>query len=245
MNKPENCWEKNQCLISDILRKKHICKTYWGYEDKDLEDNGEPKLDAKMVEYWANEACAGGYCEYCYGAQFNEFFTERPTETDIAEYIMLNSIKADVAKKEKRKKLINLKSKGNNEGQLITLCIDHEYIQVPKLATEIISVIKSADYDCLLNAYATIELYGETKKWSPHLHIITRKVKKAGYIAQLFRRKFQKEKYQIYRVDVKDITYENGMNYVSGIKESPEKNEASEMDREYRNENSLENLYEI
>lgn len=247
MNKVENnAWEKNPDLISEILKKRHICKTYWGYEDKDLGENGEPKLDAKMVEYWVKDECAGGYCEYCMGYSYNEYFQEKPSQSDINEVIMKGILKGDLAKKEKKKKLNNIKLMDNKQGQLITLCIDKDYKQVPKLTEEVISVIKSADYDCLLDAHATIELYGVNKEFNPHLHIATRKVKKAGYVAQIFRRKFQKDKYQIYRVDVKDIhSYDSAMAYVGGYKDSPEKNEASEMDREYRNENSLANLYEI
>ena len=159
---------------------------------------------------------------------------------------MKQRLKCEMAKKVKRKKYMELyNGTDKNNGQLITLCIDKEYKQVPKLCGDIISVIIKAEYDCLLDAQATIELYGTNKVWNPHIHIATKKLKPNGAVAQLFRRKLVKDKYQVYRVDVKDLPYDSACAYVGGFKDSPEKNEASEMDREYRNEHSLEHIYEL
>jgi hypothetical protein len=152
----------------------------------------------------------------------------------------------DLAKKVKRKKyneLINGADKNN--GQLITLCIDKDYKQVPKLAEEIISVIIKADYDCLLDAQATIELYGKSEtELLPHIHIVTKKLKPDGAVAQLFRRKFQKDKYQVYRVDVKTLPYESAEAYVMGEKEGA-KLAATAKDKAYRQANGLQDIYDL
>lgn len=242
--KSENPYENHSIMMDEILRKKHKCKTFWGFEDKDRESNGEPKLNARMVEYYENDDCPN-YCEYCMGYSYNQYFQEKPTQTEINEVIMKNRLKGDIAINVKRKKYRDLQLDGSQEGQLITLCIDKEYIQVPKLAEEIISVIRSSNYECLIDAVASIELYGKTQEFAPHIHLVTRKVKKAGYVAQLFRRKFQKDKYQIYRVDVKDLTYANGREYIYGVKKCDNKNESTELDKIYRKANNLLDVYEI
>lgn len=132
-----------------------------------------------------------------------------------------------------------------NNGQLITLCIDKEYKQVPKLAEEIISVIKLTDYDCLLDAAATIELYGKSEtELNPHIHIATKKLKPDGAVAQLFRRKFIKAKWQVYRVDVKGLPWDSAIDYVGGIKEGA-KLAATEKDKEYRLKHNLQDIYDL
>ncbi len=241
-----NPFETYPNTFAEIYRKRHKCETVMLYTDDDLEASGEAKLNAEKKEHWVNEECAAGYCEYCHGWRYNEWFQEKPTNEEVNDMIMKQQLKCDMAKKVKRKKYMELRNGADiNNGQLITLCIDKDYKQVPKLVGDIISVIIKTDYDCLLDAAATIELYGTNKLWNPHIHIATKKLKPNCAVAQLFRRKFVKDKYQVYRVDVKDLPMSAAMAYVGGHKDSPEKNEASEMDREYRNENSLEPIYDL
>nr|QNG41050.1 hypothetical protein [Pygoscelis antarcticus] len=241
-----NPFETYPQTFAAILRKKHTCETIMLYADEDREPNGEPKLNARLQEHWVEEACAYGQCEYCHGWQYNEWFQEKPTDSEVQELILKQQIKVDLAKKVKRKKyneLINGADKNN--GQLITLCIDKDYKQVPKLAEEIISVIIKADYDCLLDAQATIELYGKSEtELLPHIHIVTKKLKPDGAVAQLFRRKFQKDKYQVYRVDVKTLPYESAEAYVMGEKEGA-KLAATAKDKAYRQANGLQDIYDL
>jgi len=243
MNNP---FETYPQTFADIYRKRHTCETVMLYCDADLEANGEPKLNAQKKEHWVNEECAWGYCEYCHGWRYNEWFHEKPTDLEVQELILKQQIKCDLAKKVKRKKyneLINGADKNN--GQLITLCIDKEYKQVPKLAEEIISVIIKADYDCLLGARASIELYGKSEtELLPHIHIVTKKLKPDGAVAQLFRRKFVKDKWQVYRVDVKTLPYESAEAYVNGDKEGA-KLAATVKDKEYRQANGLQDIYDL
>ncbi len=241
-----NPFETYPQTFAAILRKKHTCETIMLYADEDREPNGEPKLNARLQEHWVREECAEGACEYCHGWQYNEWFQEKPTDPEVQELILKQQIKVDLAKKVKRKKyneLINGADKNN--GQLITLCIDKGYQQVPKLAEEIISVIIKADYDCLLDAQATIELYGKSEtELLPHVHIVTKKLKPDGAVAQLFRRKFVKDKYQVYRVDVKTLPYESAEAYVMGEKEGA-KLAATAKDKEYRLKNNLQDIYDL
>ncbi len=252
MNNP---FETYPNTFAEIYRKRHKCETVMLYTDDDLEASGEPKLNAEKKEHWVNEACAEGWCEYCHGWQFNEWFQEKPTNEDVNELIMNQQLKCDLAKKVKRKKYMEkFNGEDKNNGQLITLCIDKDYKQVPKLAEEIISVIIKTDYDCLLDAQATIELYGKSEtELTPHIHIVTKKLKPDGAVAQLFRRKFIKPKWQVYRVDVKPLPYECGEDYVNGNKGEPSEAEANswnkmdavKKDREYRLKHNLRDIYPL
>jgi hypothetical protein len=241
MNNP---FETYPQTFANIYRKRRKCPTVMLYCDEDKEPNGEPKLNAREKEHMVEEACVYGQCEYCHGWQYNEWFQEKPTEEEVAQLILKQQVKCDMAKKVKRKKyneLINGAEKNN--GQLITLCINKGYIQVPKLAEDIISVIIKADYDCLLDAKATIELYGKSEtELLPHLHIVTKKCKPDGAVAQVFRRKLQKEQWQVYRVDVKSLPYDAAENYVMGEKDDS-KDKSLKKDKEYRLKNNLQDIY--
>ena len=103
MEKPDNPYEKYPEIFRSILKKKHSCPTYWDYDDEDKLPCGEIKHDAKLNEYWVNEECANGCCEYCYGHRYSEWFAEKPTEDDISDFILKERIKCDMAEKVKRK----------------------------------------------------------------------------------------------------------------------------------------------
>lgn len=240
-----NPYENYPEMLKTILSKRHICPTIWKYEDSDKHPNGEIKAEAKKSEYWVNEACAHGYCEYCYGHRFNEWFLEKPTAQQIEEWILCQRIKSDLAEKVKRQEYRKMLHRQNPdaEGQLITLAIDKDYEQVPKLFLEIISVIRLANYDCLIDSIATLEINTENGK-RPHIHILTRKVKKPSYVAQMFRRKFIKDKYQVYRVDVTSLPYKAGLDYIHGEKTS-KKQEYVQKDAEYKEKNNLLSHYDI
>jgi hypothetical protein len=250
-----NPFETYPQTFAELYRKRHQCPTIMLYSEEDKDASGEPKLNARKQEHWVNEACAYGQCEYCHGYQYNEWFNEKPTEEEISSRILREQIKCDMAKKVKRKKYNEiLNGADKNNGQLITLCIDKDYKQVPKLAEEIISVIIKAQYDCLLDSKATIELYGKSEtELLPHIHILTKKLKPDGAVAQLFRRKFVKDKYQVYRVDVKTLPYESGEDYVMGHKgggvdegdTSWNKMAAVIKDKEYRSIHNLKDIYDI
>jgi hypothetical protein len=241
-----NPWENNPELFAEILRKKHNCPTYWDYDDEFKLPNGDIGYGAKLNEYWVNEECANGCCEYCYGHRYNEWFAEKPTREDIKEFILKQRLKCDMAEKVKRKTYKDLLNNGEgeeNDGQLITLCIDKEYKQVPKLATEIISVIRNTKYNFIENGYACIEVFGKDD-FAPHIHIVTKKLKRNGVIAQTLRRKFQTTKWQVYRVDVKALPYNTAWDYVGGEKQLAKQGQC-EKDREYREKNNLLDLYEL
>lgn len=220
MDKSTNPFETYAQTFADILRKRHICPTIWKYDPEDIRSDGEAELNAKKYEYWVNDACAEGHCEYCYGARYNEWFEEKPTEDEIGLHLVKHQIKCDMAKKVKRKTYNELLVKNSGEtAQLITLCIDKEYKQIPKVAELILGVISQTNYSFLVDAVGTIEVYGEDSNWNPHIHIITRKVKRCGQVAQVLRRKFQTPKYQVYRIDVKELPYNSGLEYVMGEKQ--------------------------
>lgn len=242
MNNP---FETYPNTFAEIYRKRHKCETVMLYTDDDLEASGEAKLNAEKKEHWVNEACAEGWCEYCHGWQYNEWFQEKPTNEDVNELIMNQQLKCDLAKKVKRKKYMEkFNGEDKNNGQLITLCIDKDYKQVPKLAEEIISVIKETQYKDIIDGYAVIEVTGDDMEWNPHIHCVTKKVGKAGALAQVLRRKFINEKYQIYRVHIEPVKYERGLTYMEGDK-IDDKLPQVEADKKYRNDNKLKRLYNL
>jgi len=246
--KEDNPFLKHQDLLVKLLKAKHICPTCWEYEPKDIRPDGEPELNAVKQEYWVHEACAGGYCEYCYGARYNEYFEEKPTDAEVISLIRQKQLKTDraalhLAKQYKKE----LYKDDEDNGQLITLCIDKDYKQIPKLCGDILAEIKQSNYGFMSEAKAVCEIHTE-HGIRPHIHIITKKIKKAGYVSQILRRKFQNPKYQIYRVDVKVLPYECGEDYVNGHKggESTGSENLKEAlmikDREYREMNNMTHI---
>jgi hypothetical protein len=125
------------------------------------------------------------------------------------------------------------------------LCIDKDYKQIPKLYGDIVSQIKQANYGFMSEAKAVLEVHTE-QGIRPHIHVLTKKIKKAGYVSQILRRKFQNDKYQIYRIDVKPLPYEAGEEYIKGNKgelfTGEHKAACVQKDRDYRMENKIENL---
>lgn len=241
----ENPFETYAETISAMMRKRHVCKTYMAYEDQHVRADGEVEPWAKKSEFWVNNECATDACEYCSGWKYNEWFQEKPTESDIRELLMKHAIRCDMAKKVKRKKYNAILHNGEeNNGQLITLAIDKEYKQMPKLCEDIINEVRKSNYACLHNAEAVCEFYGTDGDWNPHIHVVTKKVENAGKIAQLFRRKFIKPKWQVYRVHIKEEPYEAARKYVHHDK-IEEKTEAMKKDKEYRSTHSLSDIYEI
>ena len=105
--------------------------------------------------------------------------------------------------------------------------------------------IKKSNYGFMSEAKAVLEIHTE-QGIRPHVHIITRKIKKPGYVSQILRRKFQNDKYQIYRIDVKPLPYEAGADYIKGDKGGEEtdvvKTALVQKDRDYRMENKIENI---
>ena len=69
-------------------------------------------------------------------------------------------------------------------------------------------------------------------------------MKRNGVVAQNLRRKFQVPKYQIYRVDVKELPYNVAWDYVGGTK-TDVKLAQSIKDIEWRKNNNIESLYEL
>lgn len=242
----DNPFLKHQDLLVKLLKEKHHCPTTWQYDPKDIRPDGEAELNAVKREYWVNEECGGGYCEYCYGARYNEYFEEKPNEAEVMALIRQKQLKTDRAQierdKDYKKELYN---EDKNNGQLITLCIDKDYKQIPKLYGDIVAEIKKSNYGFLSEAKAVLEIHTENGI-RPHVHVLTKKIKKAGYVSQILRRKFQNDKYQIYRIDVKPLPYECGEDYVNGNKGEPSEGEYKfacvQKDRDYRMENKIENI---
>jgi hypothetical protein len=242
----DNPFLKHQDLLVKLLKEKHHCPTVWQYDPKDIRPDGEAELNAVKQEYWVNEECGGGYCEYCYGHRYNEYFEEKPTMEDVIALLRKKQLKTDRAQlirdKEYKKELYGY---DENNGQLITLCIDKDYKQIPKLYGDIVSQIKQSNYGFLSKAQAVLEIHTE-HGIRPHIHLLTEKIKKAGYVSQILRRKFQNDKYQIYRIDVKQLPYEAGADYIRGDKGGEEtdvvKTALVQKDREYRMRNKIENL---
>lgn len=227
-----NPFENYPELFEEVFMKKHECPTVELYNEK-LKRN---------EEYYTDELCINGCCEYCYGYRYNEWFAEKPTLEDVREYVMKQRLKCDLAEKHKKEQEQKAKLDLKEEGQLITLSINQEYKQVPSLFRDIIQKIKDANYGFLYDSYAALEVTGKDDKWNPHIHIVTKKVKRNGQVAQVLRRKFQNDKFQIYNVDVKALPWKIGVDYVNAGKVYY-KLEATAKDKEYREANNLEHIY--
>ena len=231
-----NPYSQNPSLFFDLFKRRHICPTYWSYAKE---------TDGFQTEFMLEENCINGCCSYCYGHDYNEMFAEKPNDEQVYKKIEECRIKCDKSMEEQRK-AYNLKKFGEdeNDGYLITLSIDKAYLQVPKLAEEIISVIKETQYKDIIDGYAVIEVTGEDMEWNPHIHCVTKKVGKAGALAQVLRRKFINEKYQIYRVHIEPVKYERALTYMEGDK-IDDKLAQVEADKKYRNDNKLKRIYNL
>ncbi len=245
MAQSNNPFETYPETFRSILRKRFVCPTLWKYDDKDIRADGEAEIHARKYEYWVNDECAAGACLFCLGRQHNEWFQEKPSDTEIDDWILKNQIKCELAKKAKRKRYNEiLMGNEKNNGQLITLSLDQKYQQIPKLFADIIAEIRKADYEFLLGAFATLEVYGKDGNYNPHCHIITKKIKNPGVVTQAFRRKFIKDKWQCYRVHIRELPYEAGDIYCQGIKETS-KQDAVAKDEKYRQDNNILSYYII
>jgi hypothetical protein len=126
------------------------------------------------------------------------------------------------------------------------MSIDKAYLQVPKLVEDIMAELKQTQYKDITDGLASIELWsgGNDESWNPHIHILTRKSCEPGALAQTLRRKFIKDKWQIYRINVVNTNYDNTIDYIDGVKEGA-KLPYVEKDIKYRNENNLQHRYEL
>lgn len=229
-----NPFENYPELFEDVFMKKHECPTVtlWNEEEK------------TNHEYYTDELCINGCCEYCYGHRYNEWFAEKPTLEEVREYILRQKLKCDLAEKQKKNNEKKAMLKIKDEDQLITICINQDYKQIPDLFRDIIAVIRDAKYSFLMDANAVCEVTGKNGKFNPHIHIHTRKIKRDGQVAQVLRRKLVNEKYQVYNIDVKSLPRKEAMDYVEGYK-TGDKLEATAKDKEYREANNLDHIYEI
>lgn len=230
----ENPFENHPELFEQVFKAKHKCPTVEIY-NKDTNCN---------IEYLTDELCVNGCCEYCCGNRYNEWFATKPSDEAVRSLVLKMRIKSDMATKHNKKAYNKLLATAGDEGQLVTLCIDKKYQKIPDLFLEIKSRIQEANYSCLCDAYIVLEVYGKDNNFNPHIHIITRKIKANSAVAQLLRRKFQNDKYQIYRVDVAARPYTCIDQYIQGDKQA-NKLGATAKDKEYREANNLMHVYKL
>lgn len=155
--------------------------------------------------------------------------------------------------------------KCNEEGVLITLCLDQSLNEVDAIEAQynVIEEIRKAGYKWLVDARICFEYWGKTYnddyhkemddmeseqklhengnfKWNPHIHISCRRIGKESVIRQNLIRKFVSKKlYGVYRIDVKRLEIAKAIDYVMGVK-CEGKMEQVKMDNDIRNKYGVE-----
>jgi hypothetical protein len=120
-----------------------------------------------------------------------------------------------------------------------------------------VNEMRKSNYKFIVNGKMSFEFHTEMG-WNPHIHIYTETDKQIGAIAQVLRRKFvEKSKWKIWNIDVKAGTAENQEGYVharSACSSNPEENtvikkddkmEFVMKDNEFRQQNNIQNSYDI
>lgn len=234
----ENPYDQNPSLFFDLFKKRHICPTYWSYAKE---------TDKMKTEFMLEEDCINGCCSYCYGHDYNEMFAEKPTDEQVYKKIEECKVRCDVAARQRASaRKAKLYEGDKHDGLFVTMSIDKAYLQIPKLCEDIMAELKQTQYKDITDGLASLELWsgGNDESWNPHIHILTRKSCEPGALAQTLRRKFVKDKWQIYRINVVNTNYNNTIDYIDGVKEGA-KLPYVEKDIKYRNENNLAHRYEL
>jgi hypothetical protein len=112
---------------------------------------------------------------------------------------------------------------------------------------KLIEAIKSAKWALIDNGKARCEYYSEVG-WNPHIHIFTYQKKNDGALAQHVRKKIKavlKDKASIvYRVSVVNASDDRHVKYINGEKKEG-KEKYVRMDENFRNENGIEETYDL
>lgn len=178
--------------------------------------------------------------------RWNDVFVNKPTDYEVQIYLM----KLDDKNKKNsqyQKNLYNQVIHDECMCCLATLSIDQEYLQVPQLIKEIVSVLRSTAYKWYDEPILRAEFYsGQDGKWNPHIHILNKRGLNNGVapsvIKQALTKKLKGTKYQVYRVAAHQFPLTAGENYINGIKKQ-EKQENVEKDAQYRKENNIDDIY--
>ena len=197
-------------------------------------------------------------CEYCNGTKWNDIFQKQPTEAEVNEYLNLLMLKTENAERIKKTDMIQQKN-GGNDAVLLTMSLDKEYKQIPRLINDIYATLRKSNYKWLDSGIATCEFYS-SNGWNPHIHIVwqrkaettiqPKEMKKTLYNKFLYKKygtkkveidPAKKAKYQIYNLDFKLLPYESGVDYVSQVKQES-KLENCKKDTIYRLENGLRHI---
>lgn len=127
--------------------------------------------------------------------------------------------------------------------QFITVALPTETTDLDQLKKR----IQSLDYKYLDGAYLTVEYFsGELKKRNLHIHILKTGIYNKSKLIRDMSRKF---KVAVNFVNVKKSTkesdYQNRLNYINGEKISELKKENCDKDREWRDQNGFQHIYNL
>lgn len=166
-------------------------------------------------------SCADTCC--CEGV-FNEFFTEKPTQSEVTEFCKNLFIKGEKAKQHAADRRRALFNQAQESGQIITINFDKK--TSPEVIQDVLQEIANTNYVWLSeDAIACIEFFSQQSPNSPenpHCHIATKRQNdkngkpiKATNIAQQIRRKY-KNLECVYGVNGQERTWSIAKSYVDG-----------------------------
>lgn len=128
---------------------------------------------------------------------------------------------------------------GDYQAYLITLSLDKSCNHIDQM--KVIKEIQKTGYKSIIspNSKYSLEYYGSTDlSWNPHIHIYSDKLKSFSSTAQPLQRKFIKDKYKVYRVNVVSRPSIAISDYIIGEK-SQKKSDAIHLDQKYRLEHKI------
>jgi len=200
---------------------------------------------------------------------FNHLFEFEPTNEQAMDWVnqtwFIPNKKADLYKAKRMNKLLKDEDPNLIKSRIITLQFDKknhkemcESSTFNRAFCEIyVNEMRKSNYKFITNGKMSFEFYTQMG-WNPHIHIYTETDKQIGAIAQVLRRKFvEKSKWKIWNIDVKAGTAENQEGYVharSACSSNPEENtvikkddkmEFVMKDNEFRQQNNIQNSYDI
>lgn len=187
---------------------------------------------------------------------WNRHFKEKPTDTQLIDYLDINEIKCD-ENTVLRKQRLAKKRYGDLEAFNITVGFDKHIgedleINHDKLKKSILRFLgdfQNTKYKWALDPVAVCEFYSDVG-WNPHVHILCKKnyectIKTASAIQQALHRKYVKgNKHTVYRIYVSKLPITKGQDYVEGFKQDS-KQEYLIKDKEYRSKHGYTNIYHL
>lgn len=185
--------------------------------------------------------------------RWNTKFEAKPTMLEAEEWVhRVWTIGGIVAKRKKAERLAKLTKEIAPEmvkSKLITFMIDQQKTITKQYCEALVDELRLTSqyesYKYLRGSTVRFEFYTKGDKFNPHLHFNCETSMKNGQIAQLLKRKFVKDKWNIYRINAVERTADITENYIIDANKTSEKMPSVEKDNEFKKANNIEEVYII